>query len=1047
MTHESPHILGLDIGTNSVGWALLETDSKGKPRGIISIGARVFPAGVQGDIESGRDVSRAVDRRTARLRRRMLDRRTRRLAKLAKLLQSAGMLPEGDLSTGESRHTFFLSLDKDLFPQVPRKQAPHTLLYGLRARALDGKLSLHELGRALYHLAQRRGFLSNRTVSAGDEEETKKREEGKVKEAISKLGQEMRTAGTRTIGEYLSRLDPEKERIRQRWTSRQMYLDEFGAIWEAQRAHHPEVLLAAFRKSVHRAIFFQRPLKWDRSTIGTCELEPGRPRAPLALLEAQRFRLLQKVNDLRLLPDEETGEIWASGRLDEDRRAKLIKVLEEQGDLAFSKFPKLLALPKWVGYNFKKEYGEAKLIGNRTASKLHAVFGDRWARMTTQERDLVVEDLRSIRSETALKTRAQRQWKLDEESAIAFSKIALEEGHCALSRQAIKKLLPLMERGKPLATAQKELYGDRPTPQPLAALPSLDKAPIPPIRNPAVLRTLSEVRKVVNGVIREYGKPACIRVELARDLKRGRKERQAIWKENQASRKKREQAAQKLLQECGITKPSRRDLEKWLLADECGWRCPYTGLTISGDSLFGPTPQFDVEHIIPFSRLLDDSFLNKTLCHMDENRHVKMNRTPWEAYGQDRERWQEILQRVREFTGRARTLKLERFQLEGLDSLDEFTNNQLSDTRYISRQAVEYLALLYGTGAQGVDADHTRRVQVGRGSVTQYLRDEWGLNRILGDGGAKPRHDHRHHAVDALCIALTSPATVKMLSDAAARAVHEGRHRFGRVEPPWPGFYASANESIRKIVVSHRPAHKVSGPLHEETFYGRPKNGPPGHTEMHVRKPLGKLSKNEVASIVDLAVRDIVSATLNGRDPKQVFADASSHPKMASGVPIHGVRIAKSERTQAVGRDGRERQVITGSNHHLEVIETKDPKDRVRWEGRLVTMLEAMRRVQSGEPVVQREHGEGKRFLFSLCPGDPIEVRETGVDRLFVVRTVYADCDNGGTVEFKEIEDAREVKEIKASGRNRKKNLEPLRKLNCRKVSVSPLGVVRYAHD
>jgi CRISPR-associated endonuclease Csn1 len=977
----------------------------------------------------------------------MLDRRARRLGKLARLLQSAGLLPEGDLSTSESRHAFFQKLDAAIFPENARRETPHTLLYGLRARALDEAITCHELGRAIYHLAQRRGFLSNR-VTKEVEEETGENE-GKVKEGIAKLSAEMQATGARTLGEYFARLDPEKERIRKRWTSRQMHLDEFEAIWQAQREHHGDLLADSLKKTIHRAIFFQRPLKWDRSTIGTCELELGKKRAPWALLDAQRYRFLQKVNDLRLLgADPKTGEMWPSEKLDEDRRAKLVNALESEGDLTFAAIKKLLALPKWITFN--QEGGESKLIGNRTASKLRAVFGPRWSEMSSEEKDRAVEDLRSIRSEKALRGRAERFWHLDAEAALAFSRIVLESDYCSLSRQALKKLLPLMEKGVPYATARKELYGDRPAPEPFTFLPSLDKAPLSPIRNPAVLRALSETRKVVNGIIRQYGKPAFIRVELARDLKRGRKERQVIWKENQANRKKREEAGRRLLEEHGIAHPSRQDIEKWLLADECGWRCPYTGLTISGDQLFGPTPQFDVEHIIPFSRLLDDSFLNKTLCQMDENRHVKQNRTPWEAYGHNPEKWDGILQRVKQFNGPAKTEKLRRFQLDSLDSLDDFTNNQLSDTRYASKLAIEYLALLYGTGAQGVDADHTRRVQVGRGGVTKYLRDEWGLNRILGDGSGKSRDDHRHHAVDAVCIALTDARAVQMLSKAASSALQEGRRRFGKTAPPWPGFYDQARGLIEKTVVSHRPARKVSGPLHEETFYSPPKENGRAQPAVHLRKPLNKLSKNEVAAIVDPKVREIVSAALNGGDPKKVFAEPSTHPRMESGVPIHAVRIRKAERTEAIGSAGRQRHVMTGSNHHVEIFARMDRKGGIIWDGVVVTLFEAMRRIRAGEPVICRDHGPDCTFLFSLCQGDLIEIDGKNGRELLVVRIITTSNQKGRSypsLSFAGHRDARLKKEIIENGAWLRSLLDPLRKLNCRKVSVTPLGEVRYAND
>ena len=156
-----PYLLGLDVGANSIGWALVAVE-EGRPARSAAAGVRVFAAGVEGDIASGRDQSRAKTRREARLRRRMLERRGRRLDKLGHLLQQAGLLPAGDLTSADAAMRFFADLDRSLFPEQARRADPHVLPYRLRARALDEGLTPYELGRALYHLAQRRGFASNR---------------------------------------------------------------------------------------------------------------------------------------------------------------------------------------------------------------------------------------------------------------------------------------------------------------------------------------------------------------------------------------------------------------------------------------------------------------------------------------------------------------------------------------------------------------------------------------------------------------------------------------------------------------------------------------------------------------------------------------------------------------------------------------------------------------------------------------------------------------------------------------------------------------------
>jgi CRISPR-associated endonuclease Csn1 len=1042
-------VLGLDIGAASVGWALIQLQG-GMPKVLRATGVRAFPAGVEGGdasaITAGRDVSSAAKRREARSRRRLLARRRHRLTKLALLLQHAGLLPQSDVASGDALVQYFAALDRELFPADARHDTPHLLPYRLRARALDEKLTPYEIGRALYHLAHRRGFLSNRRVkpkAAGVKETDEEKEEGKVKGAISELAQRMRDSGARTLGDYLSRLNPEEERVRNRYLSRKMLQDEFDRIWAAQFPHFPDVLADDLKQKVHRAIFFQRPLKTQRHLIGDCDLEKGRKRAPLALLSAERFRLLQKANDLRVRPpDSEERDLIPT------ERAALVNALEQRGDLTFEAVRKELNLPKGVTFNFQTD-GEKGLIGNRTGRKLAEVFGnEQWTAFAPTERDRVVEDLLSIHNHEALKRRATRAWGLNETAADRFASIALEHGYCNLSRQALARVLAPMEQGVPYATARKQIYGETPPLTAVAALPRLEAAPFT-VRNPAVERALTEVRKVVNAVVREHGLPGRVRIELARDLKKPRKERKAISERNAANRKAREAAAKEIEDLVGPD-PRRSDREKVLLWKECREHCPYTGKPISRDALFGEHPQFDVEHIIPFPRCLDNSFMNKTLCEVTENRSGKGNRTPWEAYGHDPERWGEIIARVRGFQGQAARAKFSRFQTREVASLEDFTTQQLNDTRYASRLAVEYLGLLYGAGRDGVDPQtHRKCVEASRGAVTYDLRSVWGLNGILG-GGEKTRDDHRQHAIDAVVVALTEPTAIKRLSDAAERAPAERRRLFADMVPPWPDFIDHVRAAIDSMVVSHRVSRKVAAALHEETIYSKPHFDDDGKQWVHVRKPLDQnFSARDVANIVDPAVRQAVHKKLEEVGEK-ALKDVENHPALAAKdgrqIPIHSVRLRVPVTTEPIGTGPSGRHVKLGSNHHVEIIETTDRKGQPKWEGIVVSTLEAMQRLKARQPVIQRDHGPGKPFLFSLAGGETIELdAEQDERKLYTVRTISVD--SGGRVGFVSINDARRKEDIAKAHAWYRETINGLRKRGCRKVVVTPLGEVRRASD
>ncbi len=1038
--HHSDYILGLDLGTESIGWALVGTQG-GRPTGIVAIGSHTNDAGVLGDIEK----SPSAARRSARQARRQIWRRQWRRNKLLRLLQRNGLLPPGDISTPEAIHQYLLEYDRHLrakFNPEGDRVTLHVLLYRLRARALDHRLELFELGRALYHLAQRRGFLSNRKSQRSDEDE------GKVAAGISDLSRRMADCQARTLGEYFSRLNPEQERVRRLWTSRQMYLDEFEGVWNEQAKHHSNVLVPELKRQVHRAIFFQRPLKSQRGLLGRCDLFPLLRRVPVADRTSQRFRLLQKVNDLLVLFPDAT-----SRPLGEDERHTLLERLELDGDLKFSTIRgrKCLNLGAGVRFNFEQG-GEKSLPGHRTDVKMRGVFGDAWDRRSEAERDAIVNEILSFERPEALKKRAMKAWGLDESSADRLATLKLESGYAAHSRKAMRILIDRMKDGKPYATARREAFPEQFTSsEPCDALPPLRRK-MGDVRNPAVERSLTELRKLVNAILRRFGKPATIRVELARDLKRARKERERISKENDAQRSRREQAKAAILKKAGITDPSRPDITKWLLAEECGWQCPYTGKPIDWASLFGSNLQFDVEHILPLSRSLDDSFMNKTLCYHEENRSRKRNHTPWEAYGADETRFREILERVGRFQGRAARLKRERFEMKEIP--EDFPSRKLNDTRYASRLAARYLSLLYGGR---VDSAGTQRIQVSTGGLTHHLRNEWMLNGILDDGGEKTREDHRHHAVDALVIALTDPASVQQLQRAAERASAEGRRLFGRVDEPWRGFLDQARDAILRVNVSRRLTKKIAGTLHAESLYSKPRRAHGGEPAVHLRKELHKLSVDDLKQerIVDPVIRSIVRKKwqeLGGGDPKKVFADPSSHPAITTRdgrrIPIHKVRIRVSVVHRPVAQGARRRLVAPAPhwNHHAVIVATLDDQgNETRWDDYPVTRLEVHERKARNIPIIQKEWEAGRRFKFSLAAGEYVMMHDQA-DSPQLCRLLSV---SKGRYEFRVHYDARKTPEARKRGSGARifASADRMRIRKARKVRVTYLGEIVPAND
>ncbi len=1039
-----PFILGLDIGVASIGWCLLGTAENGDADRIIRCGAHVFDAGVEGNVERGRDEARGAARREARMPRRMHERRARRRRKILHVLQRHGLLPEGATRDGQAIHDYLLELDKELrrrHQQNGNRVSAHLLPYRLRASALDERLERDELGRALYHLAQRRGFLSNRKSQKKDEDA------GAVKQGIAELQSAINATGARTLGEYFAGLDPEEERIRRRWTARSMYEHEFERILDAQAVHHGEVLKNGFREELREAIFAQRPLKSQKHLIGRCELVPGARRIAIGDRLYQRFRMLQKVNDLAI--------IYADGSeryLEPDERTKLLAALESEGDLTFAaiRSRKVLGLGKEVTFNFQQRDEEKKLPGNRTDVKMRKVFGAQWDQLPDEERDAIVLEVQSFQNPEALGRRAMRAWGLVESQATALSEMQLEAGYGAHSRAAIRKLLTRMTGGTPYATARKEVF-----PESFQSEVVLDR--LPPVlkwksslRNPAVSRVLTELRKLVNEIVQVHGRPERVRIELARDLKRSRKERERISREIDGNTKERERAKDRIEREMKIEGPRRSDILKVLLAEECGWECPYTGKQICMKTLLGEHPQFDIEHIIPLSRSLDNSFVNKTLCYHEENRNRKRNQTAFEAYGGNAGRFDEILNRVRRFSGRLARAKLRRFEMQEIP--EDFVNRQLVDTRYASRLAGDYLGLLYGGQ---VDASGTRRIQVRPGGITAHLRNEWDLHSLLGDGSGKSRDDHRHHAVDAIVVGLASDAMVQVLQRAAERASDQGRRLFAQVVEPWTGFLDEARDNVLAIKVSHRLTRRIAGVLHADSLYSKAIAGPDGRSRHHIRKRLEGLSATDLrnGTIVDRKVREIVTKRweeLGRGDPLKVFADLASHPVMRTGdgrgVPIHRVRVATDARPWAIGTGARERRVTSkgGSNHHIVIVAVRDKRGKVRWEDEPVSRFVAHARKSAGEPIVNRElANDDREFVFSLAPNEyTLMANKDGCEQLYRVASV-----SGGDIEFRLHCDARTVDEIKKQKGRVRAGGDKLRKLNARKVRVTILGEVVPAND
>ncbi|MCX7020654.1 MAG: type II CRISPR RNA-guided endonuclease Cas9 [bacterium] len=979
--------LGLDIGSNSIGWMLLrepdnpETPVSAGDSGEAAIGeyvpdpvnplaiggVRVFPAGTadEKDIEK----SKCADRRTARGARRQHDRRGRRKRRLNHVLYAAGMIPADPAAL-----------------QAPLSLDP----YELRARGLDEQLTPHEFGRAIIHLNQRRGFKSNRKTDSG-------KDTGVVKENIKELNEQMEAAGSRTLGEYLFRNVPlDSERRRDRYLHRDMIRHEFDLLWQKQRQFYAALLTDKYHDDIVETIFHQRPFDQGDHRVGNCEFEPSEKRARRGHRLAQQFRILQEIANIRII---EPGSDERS--LTPEENTRLAAELDAKREFKLEKLPTFLSINPHTHINFSNGKRD-KLSGNTAEIALRKTFKKRWENFTEDQRNDICTQLLEDDDETLQKT-AREQWALDEEAADTLLKTPIPDKHGMVSLKAIQKMLHYLEQGHDLYEAKSLAGYDNPT----APQRVYDKLPLPPgahfrpdvektmiekgllipdaqeITNPVVRKALFEVRRVVNAIIHKYDKPAKIVVELARDTRGSIEQRNEQTCENHKRDKIRQQIGEELLKQ-GLQQVSRGDIIKYRLWKECREICPYSGQPISFEQLF-IHGKVHVEHILPYSFTLDDSYLNKTLCFEDSNRE-KGNRSPYEAFHDQPERYQQMLDRVAKFASPERYLKLRKFQQKELN-LGGCVDRQLNDTRYISRQVHEYLRLL------GVP------VQCTRGQVTAELRYCWGLNTILSDDGSneKNRTDHRHHAIDAAVIALTTERHLQLL--ARREQFRKQREAFPE---PWRNFRRDIETAVSHINVSHAPTRRVRGQLHEETNYG-----PTPKPDTYVyRKHLNTLTFAMVGDIRDKAIRDLVIERLkeHGMDdwqdrkgpiPNSVFPKDKplSLPNNNGGppTPVKKVRICINGSGFIPMKDPEGinyRYVKPGNNHHL-VFFIREDNGRCIYEAFGVTLYEAARRCANKEPVICRKHPTcpDARFLMSLCKNDTVMLRnEQGIEHLYRVQ-------------------------------------------------------------
>lgn len=734
--------LGLDIGIASVGWCVLGEQH------IVDLGVRAFD---KAETEKGESLN--ATRRTARLLRRRLRRRAWRLLKLSRLLKRTGLID-----------------DSQLF----HKQVPFTKsLWQLRVEGLDRKLSGEEWARVIYHLCKHRGFWFARKAEAEGSEG------GQVKKGLDRTRKLMQEKGYRSAAEMMLAEFPENQRNKRgdysQSLGRDLLAEELTNLFQRQRdlgnpyadddleqlILHPETGLFWQQKP---ALSGEAMLK----LIGKCTFEKTEYRAAKHTWSAERFVWLTKLNNLRISINGETRSLNA------DERAAVLNLPYEKTKLTYKQLKAHLFKSgfdywdgnvRFAGLNYRegsKDPEEAKLIELIGWHELRSTLDKAGLKAEWQIISAQPALLNSIGS--ILST-----YKTDDEISTQLDSIGLTESvikallgvnfndFIRLSLKALDGILPGMEQGlrydeaclaagyhhSVLAESINSYY-----------LPALDDdAP----NNPVVKRALNQARKVVNAIIRRYGSPNRVHIEMARDLSRPLDERYKVEKA-QLEFAERNQKDRERFAEAFGRRPNGREFEKWQLYHEQDSKCAYSLAPIDLNRLINDIGYAEVDHALPYSRSFDDSKNNKVLVLTRENQN-KGNRTPYEYLGgaEDSERWQKYQAAILS-NKKYRQAKRDRLLRRhfGSEEAKEFKERNLNDTRYACRYFKNFVERNLKLSGDG------KRCVVVSGQLTSFLRARWGLAK-LREGS------DRHHAIDATVVAACSHGMVKRLSDYARR--------------------------------------------------------------------------------------------------------------------------------------------------------------------------------------------------------------------------------------------------------------------------------------
>jgi CRISPR-associated endonuclease Csn1 len=951
-------ILGIDGGIASIGWAVV--DISDGAAGIVAAGVRMFDAP---ETDKERTPTNAV-RRLHRGQRRVLRRRRQRMAAIRSLFHEHGLLAE----TG--RHAL---------RQVGLNP------WRLRADGLERALSGAEFAIVLGHIARHRGFRSNakREAGANAMDET-----SKMKKAIAATQE--RLGQWQTVGVMFARDPAYADRKHNRGQNfdrsiqRSDHEQEVRALFAAQRRLGNALATEALQEAYADKAFSQRPLADSEHMVQRCPFERTEMRTARRSYAFEMFRLLSRLANLRLTA---RGEEWP---LSPEQIAQITADFGKQKKISFKAVRKTLDLDPRVRFAGTAEKDETQDVvarsgnaaeGTKTLRDAVGEAGWRVLMNKPVQRDRIAEVL-TFREDPGSIRRGLEEAGLEGllleaiMSGVATGAYHAFRGAGHISAKTARALIPSLARGMVYSDACEEAGYDpaaRPEPK------------IEDVRNPVARKALTEMLKQVRALVGEFGLPDYMHVELARDIGKSAEERDKISRGIEDRNKQRDRLRDELADILG-RQPNVDEMLRYELWKEQKGRCLYTDDQISPRSIAAEDNRVQIDHILPWSRFGDDSFMNKTLCMAHANQ-AKAGRTPFEWFSTDKtaKEWAEFAARVdgcREMKGRKKAGFYLRRNAEEVE--ERFRNRNLNDTRYATRLLLDLLARMY-------PKDDTRHVLARPGQLTAKLRRAWGLDDLKKDADGKRKEDDRHHALDALVLAATSEAMLQWLTKAAQAAERQGAPRgfdFTQVPEPWPGFREHARTAVEAVFVSRAERRRARGEAHAATI--KQVRQIDGCSVVFERKPIEKLTVSDLENIPvpepygrvgdPKKLRDELAGELRrwieaGR-PKDAL------PRSPKGDVIRKVRVASKDKVAVEVRGGT---ADRGEMVRVDVF--AKPNKRGKQEFYLVPIYphQVADRVGYARPparavraykseVEWTEIGSSFDFRFSLTPNSLMEV-------------------------------------------------------------------------